>query len=155
MGLQRVGHNLATEQQWQRDSGFVSTLCHHLSMSKVASVVFLAMLWTVACQALLSTEFSRQEYWSGLPCLPPGDLPNPGIKPGSPTLWQILYHLSHQGLTSIYNKQIFINLINKNWQGIPCGVDSKESACNAGDPDLIPGSGRSSGGGHGSPYVLA
>ena len=31
-------------------------------------------------------EFSRQEYWSGLPCLPPGDLPNPGIKPESPTL---------------------------------------------------------------------
>ena len=31
-------------------------------------------------------EFSRQEYWSGLPCLPPGDLPNPGIKPRSPTL---------------------------------------------------------------------
>ena len=31
-------------------------------------------------------KFSRQEYWSGLPCLPPGDLPNPGIKPRSPTL---------------------------------------------------------------------
>ena len=35
---------------------------------------------TVACQAPLSTEFSRQEYWSGLPFPPPGDLPNPGIK---------------------------------------------------------------------------
>ena len=42
--------------------------------------------WTVACQALLSMEFSRQEYWIGLPCLPPGDLPDPGIKPGSLTL---------------------------------------------------------------------
>ena len=31
-------------------------------------------------------EFSRQEYWCGLPCLPPGDLPKPGIKPRSPTL---------------------------------------------------------------------
>ena len=31
-------------------------------------------------------EFSRQEYWSGLPCLPPEDLSNPGIKPGSPAL---------------------------------------------------------------------
>ena len=30
--------------------------------------------------------FSRQEYWSGFPCLPPGDLPNPGIKPRSPIL---------------------------------------------------------------------
>ena len=84
MGSQRVGHNLATEQQQQRDSGVVSTLCHRLSMSKVASVMFFAILWTVACQALLSTEFSRQEYWSGLPCLPPGDLPDPGIKPKSP-----------------------------------------------------------------------
>ena len=37
-------------------------------------------------QALLSMEFSRQEHWSGLPCPPPGDLPNPGIKPRSPAL---------------------------------------------------------------------
>ena len=41
---------------------------------------------TVARQAPLSLGFSRQEYWSGLPCLPPGDLPNPEIKPRSPTL---------------------------------------------------------------------
>jgi len=37
----------------------------------------------VACQAPLSVEFFRQEYWSGLPCPPPGDLPDPGIKPAS------------------------------------------------------------------------
>jgi len=42
--------------------------------------------WTAAHQALLPMEFSTQEYWSGLPCSPPGDLPNPGIKPWSPTL---------------------------------------------------------------------
>ena len=41
---------------------------------------------TVAHQALLSMGFSRQEYWSGLLCPPPGDLPNRGIKPRSPTL---------------------------------------------------------------------
>ena len=39
-----------------------------------------------ALQAPLSTGFSRQEQWSGFPCPPPGDLPNPGIKPSSPTL---------------------------------------------------------------------
>ena len=39
--------------------------------------------WAVAHQAPLSVGFSRQEYWSGLPCPPPGDLPNPGIKPKS------------------------------------------------------------------------
>ena len=42
--------------------------------------------WTVACQAPLSVGLSRQEYWSGLPFLSPGDLPNPGIKLGSPAL---------------------------------------------------------------------
>ena len=41
---------------------------------------------TVACQAPLSTEFSRQEYWSGLPFPSPGDLPDPGIKSRSPAL---------------------------------------------------------------------
>ena len=40
----------------------------------------------VACQAPLSMGFSRQEYWSGLPFPSPGDLPDPRIKPGSPTL---------------------------------------------------------------------
>ena len=42
--------------------------------------------WTVAYQASPSMGFSRQEYWSGLPLPSPGDLPDPGIKPGSPTL---------------------------------------------------------------------
>ena len=37
--------------------------------------------------AIQSMEFSRPEYWSGLSCPPPGDLPNPGIEPRSPTLW--------------------------------------------------------------------
>ena len=43
--------------------------------------------WTVACQAPLSMQTSRQEYWSELPFPSPGNLPNPGIEPGSPT-WQ-------------------------------------------------------------------
>ena len=42
--------------------------------------------WTVANQAPLSVGFSRQKYWSGLPFPFPGDLPNPGIEPGSPAL---------------------------------------------------------------------
>ena len=42
--------------------------------------------WTVARQAPLSMGFPRQEYWSGLPCTPPGGFPNPGIKPESPAL---------------------------------------------------------------------
>ena len=46
----------------------------------------LATPWTVARQAPLSMEFSRQEYCSGLPFPSPGDLPYPGIKPRSPAL---------------------------------------------------------------------
>ena len=42
--------------------------------------------WTVACQAPLSMEFPKQEYWSGLLCPSLGDLPNPGIEPWSPAL---------------------------------------------------------------------
>ena len=42
--------------------------------------------WNVAYQAPLSMEFSRQEYWGGLPFPPPGDLPDPRIEPGSPAL---------------------------------------------------------------------
>ena len=42
------------------------------------------ILWAVVHQAPPSMEFSRQEYWSGLPLPPPGDLPNPGIEPESP-----------------------------------------------------------------------
>ena len=50
------------------------------------SVGLFAILWTVAYQAPLSMGFSRQEYWSGLPFPSPGDLPDPGIEPGSPAL---------------------------------------------------------------------
>ena len=50
------------------------------------SCLTLATPWIVACQAPLSVGFSRQEYWSGLPFLSPGDLPDPGIEPRSPAL---------------------------------------------------------------------
>ena len=52
----------------------------------LSRVWLFATLWTVACQAPLSTGFSRQEYWSRLPFPAPGDLPYPGIKPVSPAL---------------------------------------------------------------------
>ena len=60
----------------------VLSCCAVLSRSVVSDS---AIPWTVAHQASLSMGFSSQEYWSGLPC-PPGDLPNPGIEPRSPTL---------------------------------------------------------------------
>ena len=56
---------------------------HVCMLSHFSHVRFCATLWTVARQAPLSIGFSRQEYWSGLPCSPTGDLPNPGIEPAS------------------------------------------------------------------------
>ena len=51
----------------------------------LSRVWLFATLWTVVCQTPLTMQFSRQEYWSGLPCPPPGDLPDQGIKPWSLT----------------------------------------------------------------------
>ena len=75
---------------------------------------------SVVFQAPLSMGLSRKEYWSGLPCLSPGDLPNPGIKPGSLALQTDSLSL-----------------------GLPAGSDGKESACTAGDPGSSPRYGRS------------
>ena len=55
-----------------------------LLLNCFSPVRLFATPWTVAHQAPLSMGFSRQEYRSGLPCPPPGDLPDPGIKPMSP-----------------------------------------------------------------------
>ena len=49
-------------------------------LSRFSRVRLFVTLWAAACQAPLSMGFARQEYWSGLPCPPPGDLPNPGIE---------------------------------------------------------------------------
>ena len=54
-------------------------------LSCFSCVQLFVALWTAACQAPLSMGFSRQEYWSGLPCPPPGDLPDPWIEPLSLT----------------------------------------------------------------------
>ena len=56
-------------------------------MSSRSHVQLSATPWAVACQAPLSIQFSRQEYWSGLPLPSPGDLPDSGTEPESPA-WQ-------------------------------------------------------------------
>ena len=55
-------------------------------LSQFSHVQLFATLWTVTHKVPLFMRFSRQEYWSGWPCPPPGDLPNPGIEPVSPAL---------------------------------------------------------------------
>ena len=71
-GLQRVGNNWATDTQVR----VCARLLRHIRLFVTP--------WTVACQAPLSMEFSRQESWCGLPFPTPGGHPNPGIKPESP-----------------------------------------------------------------------
>ena len=74
---QSMGHKSWT---WLSDWTELKCMLSHFS-----HVRLFVTPWTVAHQAPLSMGFSRQEYWSGLPCPPPGDLPNPGIEPTSLT----------------------------------------------------------------------
>ena len=57
-----------------------------MKVKSLSRVQLFATPWTVAYQSPQSMEFSRQEYWSGLPFPSPGDLPHPGIEPESPAL---------------------------------------------------------------------
>ena len=61
-------------------------VCVCVCARALSHVWLFATHWTIPHQILLSMEFSRQEYWGGLPCPPPGDLPNPGVKLVSPVL---------------------------------------------------------------------
>ena len=67
---------------WLRMFSFVLSPCAKLRSHVQLSVT----LWTIACQAPLSMEFSKQEYWSDLPFPPPGDLLHPGIETVTPAL---------------------------------------------------------------------
>ena len=76
---------------WARHSAVIQSmgvlmLASHCYCLVAKAYLTLATPWAVAHQALLSMGLPRQEYWSGLPFPCPGDLPNPGIKPGSPAL---------------------------------------------------------------------
>ena len=102
-------------------------------LSHFSHVWLFAILWTVASQASLSMRFSKQEYWSGLPCPPPGDLLNPGIEPRSPTLQadsllsepsgkpignaNQLYYCSYVCKQN-YSEIIFISQISKDFQSL-------------------------------------
>ena len=71
-------------------------------LSCFSHVWLFATLWTIAWQAPLPMAFSRQEHWSGLPCPPPGDLPDPGIEPRSPALQVDSLLLSHWGSPCVH-----------------------------------------------------
>ena len=107
--------------------------------------------WTVARQATLSMGFSRQEYWSGLPCPPPGIFPSQGSNPGLLRLlhWYFTTSATWEALGLPYG--LSNRMTSEGIPGIPSQLVSKESAWNAGDLGSIPGSGRSPGEGNGNP----
>ena len=75
--LESIGFSINCKVIYNRAVGRTMHACMHAE--SLSCVWVFTTLWTVAHQAPLSREFSRQEYWSGLPCPTPGDLPNPGI----------------------------------------------------------------------------
>ena len=75
---------IAGKETCLHHQSFLSSLMIFVCLlSRFSHVLFFATPWTVARQAPLSVGFPRQEYYSGLPCASPEDLPNWGIKPGS------------------------------------------------------------------------
>ena len=114
-------------------STLVNLLCFELS--HFSRVWLCATLWAATHQAPLSMGFSRQEYWSGLPCPPSGDLPNSGTEPWSPgseffTVWDmrtqnILFLFSNRKwkswdisiMSNAYDisSQLSYSLVNWNW----------------------------------------
>ena len=75
-------------------------------LSRFCHIPLFVTSWTVAHQDPLSMGISRQEYWSGLPCPPPGDLPSPGIEPGSltfPALVGGFFSTSNSGKEALSN----------------------------------------------------
>ena len=79
-------------------------------LSLFSCVQLCVTLWPVAHQALLSMGLSRQEYQSGLPCPPPGDLPDPGIKPASPVSPELAGRFFTTNTTwEAHSEMIFLN----------------------------------------------
>ena len=89
-GLEKVSfHSDPKERQCQR--------MLKVKVKSLSRVQLFATLWTVAYQAPLSMEFFRQEYWSGLPFPPSGDLPHPGTELTSPALTGSFFTLDLPG----------------------------------------------------------
>ena len=75
--------------------------------------------WTGACRAPLPVEFTRQVCWSGLPCPPPRDLPNPGIEILSPALAEDAFLLSHRGSPAALTGRYYFHLSSERCSNLP------------------------------------
>ena len=79
-------HHLSRSRSETTHASLLVLAAEKVKVKSLSRVQLFATPWTVAYQASPSMGFSRQEYWSGLPFPSPGDLPHPGIEPGSPAL---------------------------------------------------------------------
>ena len=84
-------------------------------LSHFSPVLLCVTPWTVARQAPLSMGFSRQEYWSGFPCPPPGDLPHPEIKPVSPALQADSLTAEFLGCTAYHKPKSLFPYLTAYW----------------------------------------
>ena len=85
-------------------------MCAYVCAQLFSSVHLFVTPWTVAWQAPLSMEVTRQDYWSGLPCPPPRDHPDPGIKPVSPALTGMFFTIritweAHKAQTGVKERE--------------------------------------------------
>ena len=90
-------------------------------LSHFSRVQLFAALWTVACRAPLSMGFSRQEYWSRLPCPPPGDLPDLGME----LAFSAAAALQVGSLLLSYQKSIYIHIyyIHENYGRLKIAIE--------------------------------
>ena len=114
------------------DSISLNTVLYRLKEKKKRSSSVISdssvIPWTVAYQAPPSMEFSRQEYWSGLPLPSPGDLPNPGLEPGSPALREDALPSEPPGISYTYRRG---GPLFKESPCIPSAFTSKAILCPA------------------------
>ena len=118
-------------------------------MKLFSSAWLFAIPWTVAYQVPLSMEFSTQEYWRGCHFLLQGIFPTQGSNPGLPHCRQMLYCLICQGNINqkIWNSEKLRHFLKFSyWR-----ASDVNASYNTGDPDLMPGLGRSPGEGNSSP----
>ena len=116
------GREMGKVPAFRVNLGSESQLYYLLVKVKVTSlshVRLFATPWTIAHQAPLSMGFSGQEYWSGLPFPSPGDLPDPGIEPGSPALQADALSSEPPGKPKSLLKEILYTLVSEVAQSCP------------------------------------
>ena len=91
------------------DLGLIQQIYRSEEVKSLSRVQLFATLWTAAYKAPLSMEFSRQEYWNGLPFPPPEDFPHPGIEPRSPALQADALPSGPPGKPLVYKGPSYMN----------------------------------------------